>query len=382
MQVREPASYAQLIHESLREYLFASGLLELDHTMGRSVEAMSHGRLAEWCVDYVAADSDHYGSEDLLLHGLHNRFPLLHYIMINVVSHLKIAHADNVLPSSTLGKFARLCLASKLDRLSRDAREDCATLIYFSLARQGQRYQKEGIGTFQAPKPYDILSIRFTGDRWTGWHDASLRSVVLQAAACTAQIDLAPLFYDRSACRQFFNLVKLALEQSAIEGNDNVLDLLLRYVATTKTDLARGLLRIAALNLRESTTRLLLRQGAQPNQRGSSIMCSLARAEDPLRCGDDPVNTRNAIATLLLDNGACTKGAILSASRAGRTRLAQLLVARGATISRSAVRKAREKGRRNIINIVDEAGATIGDSTADSVDTSDASTAAVNGNQW
>lgn len=373
-------SYAQLIHESLREYLFKSGLLELDPSMGSRVKAISHARLALWCVSYVAADAARYIGGPFHAFLTIRQFPLLQYITCNVVEHLQIAYADNVLPNSTLEQFATLWLTCKLDRFNRNAHADCAALLYFALVKHGGRYRTEDFGRFQAA--YESRGIRSRGERWTGWHNASMRSLVLQAAVHIEPINLAQLFHDRDSSRDFWLLIEQALIQSAIEGSDHVLALLLPYVATAQTYLAGSLLRIAILHLNESTTMFLLQNGADLVWAGESILSSLARADDPSPCGDDPVGARLAIATVLLDNGADPKGAILSASRAGRSRLARLLAARGATISRSAVRRAREKGRRNILDIVEEAGVTLGDSTADSVDTSDASTTAVSGYQY
>ncbi|GAB7331562.1 hypothetical protein MBLNU13_g02949t2 [Cladosporium sp. NU13] len=373
-----PVYYAQLIHESLREYLFQSGLNELDPSMGDRVGAFSHARLAQWCVSYVAADAAEYTRSAHYRVLTLSKFPLLHYVTSNIVEHLKIAYADNVLPDSTLGQFATLWLACKVDIFTDTAQTDCATLLYFALVKHGGRYRKKDFGNFPAPLLYEGKGIRSRGERWTGWHNASPRSLVLQAAVRVEPIDLAQLFHNRAFLGDFWLLIEQVLIQSAIEGSDHVLALLLHYAQLHKG----SLLRIAVLNLNESTTKFLLRDGASLVSFGEPILCSLAREDDPMPCGDDPAGARIAIATILLDHGADHKGAILSASKAGRSRLARLLAARGATISRSAVRKAREKGRTNILDIVNEAGVTLGDSTADSAETSDASTTAVGGCGW
>jgi ankyrin repeat protein len=46
---------AQLIHETVREYLLSGGLSLLDASLANNMEAMSHARLGQWCHDYIKA---------------------------------------------------------------------------------------------------------------------------------------------------------------------------------------------------------------------------------------------------------------------------------------------------------------------------------------
>jgi hypothetical protein len=149
-------------------------------------------------------------------------------------------------------------------------------------------------------------------------------------------------------------------------------------------ELCHALLWVAATNLREGTTRLILEYGALPNARSAhtrSILRDVARHDNPAQYEGNPARARISIATMLLDHGAGTKGALLSAGKARRLGLMQLLTARGATFSRSELRTARLKGRHEILEMVHEAGAVIGDSASESAYTSESadSNAAVRG---
>lgn len=235
--------------------------------MGNRVVARSHARLAQWSVDYVAADSAQYVGDSFRNFEFNIRFPLLRYITSNVANHLEIAYADNAPANSTLEKFANLWLTCNVCHFHSESRADSAALLYFSLVESGDRYRKEDLGGFQPPPSCDYTATKYIRRRSKGWYDVSPRSLVLQAVARAAEsFDLAQLFRNMNSSGEFWCLVEEVLVQSAIGGNDNVLDILLHYSATAKTCVARALLPIAALNLREGTAMFLLQQGVNPKE--------------------------------------------------------------------------------------------------------------------
>lgn len=339
------ANYSQLIHESLREYLLGSGLLQLDPSMGSQVKAISHARLAEWCVSYIEADSAYYTGADFCRYESFSRYPLLHYITCNAISHLEIAYADNVLPASTLEQFANLWLTCKLDRLSSCDKSHCAVLLYNSLVKNSDKYQKGDFGTIYtsldagaAKKEYEEPAL------WLDQASARRQSLSCLSVAHAPSVDLARLFRDRKSSYAFFCLIREALLIAAAEGNHHILDVLLHCLAAPQGSkcLDHALLSTAVLALQASTTKLLLERGANPNRGWISILYSLARAEDPVGFEGDAVRARFEVASILLDYGAATKvarGALAAASGAGRSGLVQLLVARGVAVSCPAVRK-------------------------------------------
>ena len=53
------SSQVQIIHESVREYLFADGLRKLDEDLKVDFEAKCHWRLAKWCLTYIQLAVEH-----------------------------------------------------------------------------------------------------------------------------------------------------------------------------------------------------------------------------------------------------------------------------------------------------------------------------------
>lgn len=383
-------SHAQLIHESLREYLLDGGLVELDPHMENQVASISHARLAQWCLGYVTAECTRHIEEAVSRDWMYlnpatvypsglvyDKLPFLEYVLSNIVDHITVALAGNVLPDWILERFTNLWLSCRLGLLNWRAQADCAALLYFSLLQHGDRYYNQDLGRLQIPRyrriSYDVWRPR-------DWNDADSRWFPFQAAAHAGSIDISKLFFERSSDHSFIPLIEEACLRSAAEGQKQVLELLLQYFGVKRRkSLDEALLLASTLHLQENTTNLLLHHGVNPNTYGKPILCSLARYEDPVQCNGDPARARLEIATILLDSGADTKGALVAASKAGRTSLARLLTSRGATISRSAISIARQRGRSEILDVINEVEAHVDEGTDGSVYTSDASTAAVNG---
>lgn len=382
-------SYAQLIHESLREYLLDGGLVGLDAGMGVEVSPISHARLAAWCVEYIAADSERYMAGDFQRIQTKSAYchnaglPLFEYVVMQTADHIAIALADNAIPDSTLERFTNMWLTCKLDTLNGQAGSDCAALLYYSLLRQGDTCGRSMLGGAVhhrlGSKPIYEFSDYLKTD------EVKKRWLTFRTAAQAGSVDLPQLFFDRSHSSDFNRTVQIALFQADAEGQEHILDLLLHYLHPGPDwQLCHALLRVAATNLHEGTARVMLQYGTHPNAPNPlipSVLRGVARNDDPPQCEGDPVRMRINITTMLLDHGANTKGALLSAGKAGRLELMQLLTARGATFSRSEIRTARERGRYEILDMAHVAGAPVGDSASESAYTSEsaASNAAVMG---
>ena len=124
---------AQLVHESLREYLLHGGLAEFDSTLLGDTDAIVHVRLAEACQTYVSDATQRFESVDSHL----EMYPFLNYASLAIVHHMYVAFAHNALPSKVLGQFARLWLTSRLiiEPFPPPGREHCVTLLCLSLAK-------------------------------------------------------------------------------------------------------------------------------------------------------------------------------------------------------------------------------------------------------
>jgi hypothetical protein len=374
---RVGGSQVHLIHESLREYLLASGLVELDSSMGSQVQANSHARLARWCTEYVSANGADYDERisDILTAFRYGIVPLLDYVLEYTLNHIDVALRANVLPYRTMQLFTDTWLCCKLDRFKWSAKLICAELLYLYLVENGDKCPKDSFGTSTA-RAVPLAALPKARPRG---RNRVFRSLAVVRAG---SIDPVQLFRNRSSDSDFVKLVQEVLWRAAADGQEHVLDLLLSYISLPKRypDVLYDLLWAAAMQLKESTTKLMLQNGADPNGGTRSLLCSLVRADDPDNVEGDPTWTRVRIANLLLDNAADTKGALVAASKARRSLLVRLLTVRGATISRTAIETARRKGRDDILDMVAEAGAPVGESTDESAYTSDASTVAMDGN--
>lgn len=81
----------QIIHESVREYLFADGLRKLDEDLMVDFEAKCHWRLARWCMTYIKLAVEHgllSGSQQA---QSYRQCPLLEYAMEYALSHAETA---------------------------------------------------------------------------------------------------------------------------------------------------------------------------------------------------------------------------------------------------------------------------------------------------
>ncbi|KAM0715640.1 hypothetical protein Q7P37_009138 [Cladosporium fusiforme] len=93
---------AQFIHESVREYFFDCGLRNLDPAIGEDVGAISHERLAQWCITYlrhVPVDATLFvdekpGNESKELRRAIRRFPALSYPLLQHVIQGSLQYAE------------------------------------------------------------------------------------------------------------------------------------------------------------------------------------------------------------------------------------------------------------------------------------------------
>jgi energy-coupling factor transporter ATP-binding protein EcfA2 len=108
---------AQLVHESVREYLIAGGLEELGSCSNKMVEVHNHAKLFQWCQtylgsiteDYVATSENGYSRRGVL--DVRRTYPLLSYAGDFILSHFEVAYIAGVLRSSSLHEFPiRQCI--------------------------------------------------------------------------------------------------------------------------------------------------------------------------------------------------------------------------------------------------------------------------------
>lgn len=199
--------------------------------MGFQVSPISHARLAIWCVEYIAADSERYMAGEFRTkstYGHDVELPLFEYVVMQTAEHIAIALADNAISDSTLERFTNMWLTCKLDTLNGQAGSDCATLLYYSLLRQSDTCAKSMLGraiTYcLGSKPIyeysDYLKTDKVQKRW----------LTFRTAAQAGSVDLPQLVSDRSQSTDFNRTVQIALFQAAAEGQEHILDLLLHYL--------------------------------------------------------------------------------------------------------------------------------------------------------
>ena len=374
-------SYAQLIHESLREYLLEGGLVGLDASMGVQVSPISHARLAAWCVEYIAADSEQYMAGAIERHTMYGpdaQLPLFEYVVVQTADHIAIALADNAIPNSTLERFTKMWLTCKLYALNNQAMSDCAALLYYSLLRQGDTCGKSMLSRAIPLRLGSEPIYEFSDLEYLTTDEDQKRWLTFRTAAQAGSVVLPQLFSDRSEDSDFNYIVQVALFQAAAEGQEHILDFLLNYLnPPSNCEFCLTLLWVAATILREGTARAMLHYGTHPNypnRQIPSVLRDVSRNDDPPQCQGDPVRTRINIATMLLDHGAATKGALLSAGKARRLELMRLLTARGATFSSSEIKTARERGSDEILVMAHEIGDPVCDSASETAYTSESAT--------
>ena len=119
---------AQFIHESVREYLLQDGLVNMDHSLGPNVSALSNAKMARSCQTYLEldlvahietrfddnykddqhifiwSDSDFSDSEELLT-ARRMKYPFIHYVVDHTFDHLGIAHKGGSLELTSLRDF-------------------------------------------------------------------------------------------------------------------------------------------------------------------------------------------------------------------------------------------------------------------------------------
>jgi hypothetical protein len=84
-------THVQIIHESVREYLFATGLRKLDENLKVNFEAKCHWRLAKWCLTYMQLVADNGLFEETEQARSYRQCPLLEYATEYALAHAETA---------------------------------------------------------------------------------------------------------------------------------------------------------------------------------------------------------------------------------------------------------------------------------------------------
>jgi hypothetical protein len=94
-------SEAQLVHESVREYLITGGLKDLGPSSNKMVEANDHARLFKWCSTYIRLNTRFIATDGIDIRASEDTrttYPLLGYAVDAVLSHFEIAGIAGALP--------------------------------------------------------------------------------------------------------------------------------------------------------------------------------------------------------------------------------------------------------------------------------------------
>lgn len=380
---------AQVIHETVREFLLGGGLTELDSSLKGQVVSGSHARLAQWCQTYIALDTAYHCERQDEHHVIspyrddYHRLPLLDYTLSSTVHHMQIAFDEGVLTLAASRQFADTWLTLGLYRYTARAHYECAALLCFLLARDYQRLEP---GVLGRSVPMEETFSRTSNLSWymelsTEWNIVPVLrkpATVLRNAATFASLGIARLFRDRKRVKTFQTLVDGVLFMSAGLGLDHVPGMLVEYAARLTRTAVNNALNCAALGFQQRTTRQLLQLGADPDEcmlffflqvspdKDSTLLDMLTVASAPLGFEGNADESRVAIATELLDHHATSKFALERACRNGRTELARLFIDRGAPVNLEiegqtdshALRVARWSGHDEIVRMLIEAGAT------------------------
>lgn len=263
----------QLIHESLREYLLQSGLAELDPGLQGSNNVIIRARLAEACLTYISNLELGYAPEK----GLSPEDHFLEHATWTTVPYMNIAFTNNGLSREVLRRFACLWLTSKLVVKPPFCfeSEHCAAMLCLSLAKTCQQ-----ISTDDRRSVLDALTLTSEDvnaapsfrefqppgsiHRWN--HEERKNLPLFQAAVDAGSVDVLQLARRKDWKQLFAFLLPDALIAASTLGLTDVLSLLLECVAGTTVfhRYDRDMLECAAVNFEESTTRFLLRRGAEP----------------------------------------------------------------------------------------------------------------------
>lgn len=99
---------AQLIHETVREFLLGGGLAILDNTLEGALEAKCHARLGLWCQAYLSLDLDDLLTTPGLDEASTRRYlsaPFQWYALSHVFHHLEIACAGGTFRPAAVQQF-------------------------------------------------------------------------------------------------------------------------------------------------------------------------------------------------------------------------------------------------------------------------------------
>jgi ankyrin repeat protein len=106
-------TWAQLVHDSVREYLIAGGLKEMGLCSDKMVAAKNHAKLFQWCQTYLRSitvgpfatfeDGDLWSAVDAA--RTWRSYPLLRYAGFSILYHFEIACIAGILRSSSLRQF-------------------------------------------------------------------------------------------------------------------------------------------------------------------------------------------------------------------------------------------------------------------------------------
>lgn len=106
----ETLTRAQLIHESVREYLLAGGLAALEARSDATSVASSHLKLFSWCQTYLRFDTeDHVATTERRdtrsRDDVHKTYPLLSYAGDFALNHFEASYTAGLVPLGSLNGF-------------------------------------------------------------------------------------------------------------------------------------------------------------------------------------------------------------------------------------------------------------------------------------
>jgi hypothetical protein len=101
---------AQLVHESVREYLITGCLKELGPCSDKMVAANNHAELFQWCQSYLGSiKQEHVATtedrDDRSLYHVRKTYPLHEYAGFHILYHFEIAYIAGVFRLSDLHEF-------------------------------------------------------------------------------------------------------------------------------------------------------------------------------------------------------------------------------------------------------------------------------------
>jgi hypothetical protein len=294
---------AQLVHDSVRQYLITGGLKEMGPCSDKMVAAENHAKLFQWCQTYLRSitggpvatfeDGDRWSAVDVA--RTYRSYPLLKYAGLHILYHFEVACIAGILRSSSLREFPirqyiypnflKEKLGPEISRELLKPHRLFTSLLYVVIHRG---YAQLG----EALLVEDSVYSSRINDR--GCTSATASNSGFPAA----KIDLNIKFEE-----PLFGLLELA-----IEFCPNIVRSLLDHGADVNINGGASLCMAVELcghgDVREDVVRLLLSRGAHAQVfRPNSDMTALTLAAN---------NGNLAIVTVLLEHGADANGAYSS----------------------------------------------------------------------